>query len=181
MRMVVRFQLRRSMLVIMRAVLAGVLMVMGMRITAVRVFMCVLVLVRMAVGVRVFVRVRHAIMRMFVDVSMRMRVFVGMGVLVFSLHGLPPSKGPAAELDAGSGAGAPAWFASQDKQPFLRMVAGCPGTHRPGVTRIIGSYYRSQSREGGRFLRATAGRTLSIPANIARHIASSRCWNGRRR
>lgn len=76
MRVVMGFRLMQRMVMLMGSVLAGVVMVMGLRTRSMRVFMAVLVKVFMGVLVRVFVRMFRFPMGVFMgmDVSVLMSV-----------------------------------------------------------------------------------------------------------
>ena len=82
----------------MCTMLAGVFVVMGMLIRAVRVLVRVMMVVGMAVLVRVFMRVRHPIMRVLMGVGVAVNVRMRMIMFVFAFHVLPPSV-----FDASSG------------------------------------------------------------------------------
>lgn len=84
--MFMRLGLVKGMIVIVRPVFAGVVMIVGMRRTAVHMLVTVFVEMFMGMSVRVLMAVHPVPVRMFVTVDMLVIVGVQMLVLVFSFH-----------------------------------------------------------------------------------------------
>jgi hypothetical protein len=86
MRVLVHLGLMRRMFVLMEAVLAGVVMIMHVRILGVAVLVGMFVDVFVNMGMGVFVGVDRAPMRVLMAVSMGMLVGMQMTVFVFADH-----------------------------------------------------------------------------------------------
>jgi hypothetical protein len=86
MRVLVHLGLMRRMLMLMEAVLAGVVMIMHVRILGVDVLVGMFMDVFVNMGVGVFVGVDRALMRVLMTVSMGMLVGMQMPVFVFADH-----------------------------------------------------------------------------------------------